>query len=46
MRFNRLREDGKTALQTVQEKTTIKQLLLDSEEGFNVQEKGMKRHTV
>jgi len=46
MRFNRLREEGKKALREVQKNTTIKQLLLDNEEGFNVQEKGMKKHNV
>ena len=44
MRFNRLREDGKKILRETQKNTTIKQIVLDNEEGFNVQEKGMKRH--
>ena len=46
IRFNRLREDGKRTLLDIQKHTTIKQFLLDNEEGFNVQERGMKKNNV
>ena len=46
IRFNRLKEEGKNALLEAQKKSEIKQLLLGTEEGFNVQEKGMKKHTL
>ena len=45
IRFNRLKEEGKNALLEAQKKCELKQLLLGTEEGFNVQEKGMKKHT-
>ena len=45
IRFNRLKEEGKNALMDAQKRCELKQLLLGTDEGFNVQEKGTKKHT-
>ncbi len=44
VRFNRLKEEGKNTLLEAQKKCELKQLLLGTDEGFNVQEKGMKKN--
>ena len=36
IRYNKIKEQGKEALRTTQEKTSLKQLLLDKVEGFQV----------
>lgn len=40
VRLNKIKEEGKNALREIQPKTTIKQLLLDKEEGFQVKTSG------
>ncbi len=42
MRYNRLKEDGKAAMREVQKVMNLKHLLLDKDEGYNIEEKGSR----
>jgi len=42
MRYNRLKEEGKDAMREVQKVMGLKHLLLDKDEGYNIEEKGSR----